>query len=49
MFVTAVSRLDDSGLVKVDLMVENEYNLAQCIAYGLPYIRMDRTYEEEAI
>ena len=37
-------RLDDSGLSKEDLITENEYNLAQCIARNLPYILMDGEY-----
>ena len=41
------SRKDDSDLNKEDLIVENEYNLAQCIAYDLPYILIDKTYEVE--
>ena len=41
------SRLDDSDLNKEDLIAENEYNLAQCIARNLPYILIDKTYEVE--
>lgn len=40
------SRLDDSDLNKEDLIAENAYNLAQCVAYSLPYIRIDRSYDE---
>lgn len=41
------SRLDDSDLNKEDLIAENEYNLAQCIAYRLPYILIDKEYKVE--
>ncbi len=41
------SRLDDSGLNKEELIAENAYNLAQCTAYDLPYILIDKTYEVE--
>lgn len=41
------SRLDDSDLNKEDLIAENEYNLAQCIAHNIPYILIDKTYEVE--
>ena len=37
-------RLDDCGLNKDDLIAENEYNLAQCTAYNLPYILIDGEY-----
>ena len=37
-------RLDDSALNKEDLIAENEYNLAQCVAHDLPYILIDREY-----
>ena len=40
-------RLDDSGLSKEALLAENEQNLSQCIAYDLPYILIDKTYEVE--
>ena len=40
-------RLDDSDLNREDLIAENEYNLAQCIAHNLPYILIDKTYEVE--
>ncbi len=40
-------RLDDSDLNKKDLIVENEYNLAQCIAHDLPYILIDKEYKVE--
>ena len=39
------SRLDDSGLSAQVLTMENEYNLAQCIGRGLPYILVDQTYD----
>lgn len=42
------SRLDDSELDKEDLIAENEYNLAQCIAYRLPYILIDKEYKVES-
>jgi len=38
------SRRDDSDLNKEELITENQYNLAQCIAYGLPYILIDGEY-----
>lgn len=38
------NRLDDSDLNKEDLIAENAYNLAQCHAYNLPYILIDREY-----
>lgn len=41
------NRLDDSYLNKEELIAENEYNLAQCVAHNLPYILMDKTYEVE--
>ena len=37
-------RLDDSYMDKDDLITENEYNLAQCIAHNLPYILIDGEY-----
>ena len=37
-------RLDDESLDMADLIAENEYNLARCKAYGLPYILMDGAY-----
>lgn len=37
-------RLDDSDLNKETLIVENEENLAQCEAFGLPYILIDGEY-----
>ena len=42
-------RLDDSGLNKENLIAENEYNLSQCLCYGLPYILVDETYEMELL
>ena len=42
---TIESRLDDSGLSAQVLTMENEYNLAQCIGRGLPYILVDQTYD----
>ena len=41
------SRLDDSDLNKENLITENAHNLEQCIAYDLPYILIDKTYEVE--
>ena len=41
------NRLDDSGLDMAALIGENEENLAQCKAYNLPYILIDKTYEVE--
>ena len=38
-------RMDDSGLDRAELIAENEENLAQCLAYGLPYILIDERYE----
>lgn len=38
-------RLEESDLRMEDLIAENERNLAQCIAYDLPYILIDDTYE----
>ena len=38
-------RLDDSDLSKEALITENEFNLAQCLAYHLPYILIDSKYE----
>ena len=38
-------RLGDSDLDKEDLIAENGYNLAQCVAHKLPYILIDETYE----
>ncbi len=43
------SRLDDSDLNKDDLIAENEYNLAQCVANDLPYILIDGEYEVKDI
>ena len=40
-------RLDDSCLNKEALIAENESNLAQCVAYGLPYILMEDSYQLE--
>lgn len=40
-------RLDDSDLNKEALITENEFNLAQCIAYNLLYILIDSEYEVE--
>ena len=42
-------RLDNSGLNKENLIAENEYNLSQCLCYGLPYILVDETYEMELL
>ena len=41
------SRLDDSDLNQADLIAENEYNLAQCIAHNLSYILIDKEYKVE--
>ena len=38
------ARLDDSGLSKADLISENECNLSQCVARGLPYVLIDEEY-----
>ena len=38
-------RLDDSALNKEELIADNEYNLTQCLAYDLPYILIEKTYE----
>ena len=38
-------RLNDSDLDRDTLIAENEHNLAQCIAYNLPYILIDGAYE----
>lgn len=39
-------RLDDSDLSKEELIVQNEYNLARCVANHCDYILIDRTYDE---
>lgn len=39
------SRLEDANLNLEELITENAYNLSQCIAYDLPYILIDKTYE----
>lgn len=39
------SRLDDSDLTKEALIAENEFNLAQCVAYNLPYTLIDKEYK----
>lgn len=38
------SRLDDSDLNQADLIAENEYNLAQCIAHNCHYILFEDSY-----
>ena len=38
-------RLDDSDLRMEELIAENEYILAQCNTYKLPYILIDKEYE----
>lgn len=38
-------RLDDSDLDRNNLIAENEYNLSQCKACGLPYILIDGEYD----
>lgn len=40
------SRMDDSDLSKEDLIAENEYNLAQCLAHDGRYILVDESYRE---
>lgn len=40
-------RLDDSDLSKEALIKENEYNIALCVVYNLPYILIDEKYEVE--
>ena len=40
-------RMDDSGLTAQELIAENEYNLAQCIAHNCRYILIDRAYDVE--
>ena len=37
-------RLDDSDLCQETLIAENEYNLTQCQAFGLPYLLIDNKY-----
>jgi adenylate kinase family enzyme len=37
-------RLDDSDLSQETLIAENEYNLTQCQAFGLPYLLIDNEY-----
>lgn len=39
------SRMDGSNLDREELIVENVYNLSQCIARDLPYILIDKNYE----
>lgn len=39
------SRLDDSALSAQSLIAENKSNLEECIANGLNYILIDKTYE----
>ena len=41
------SRVDDSDLNMEELIAENQGNLAQCIAYDLPYILIEKSYEVE--
>ena len=41
---TIEQRMDDSGLRIESLIAENEENLTQCIARGLPYILIDGEY-----
>ena len=43
------NRLDDTWLNPEALIAENSQNLAQCIAYGLPYILIDREYEVDLL
>ena len=42
-------RLDDGSLDMNVLIAENEHNLAQCMAFGLPYILIDEAYEVELL
>ena len=42
-------RMDDSGLSKEELLADNMRSLEQCIAYGLPYILIDKEYEVEIL
>ena len=41
------SRVDDSDLSMEELIADNEGNLTQCIAYDLPYILIEKSYEVE--
>ena len=41
---TIEQRMDDSGLRIESLIAENQENLTQCIARGLPYILIDGEY-----
>ena len=43
------NRLDDSGLSKEELINENRWNLAQCVARGLPYILIDKEYKVDLL
>lgn len=40
------SRLDDSGLSAEQLIADNEYHLAQCIAHRCRYVWIDEDYEQ---
>ena len=40
------SRLDDSGLSAEQLIADNEYHLAQCIAHQCRYLWIDEDYEQ---
>lgn len=42
-------RLDDSDLNWEELIAENEYNLAQCVARGLSYILVDEAYRVDPL
>ena len=42
-------RLDDSDLNREDLITQNEYNLAQCIAHNCEYILIDRDWKLEVL
>jgi len=42
-------RMDDSYLNREALIVENERNLAQCVARGLPYAWIDGEYRVELL
>ena len=42
-------RQDDGDLDMDRLIVENEHNLARCMAFGLPYILIDEAYEVDLL
>ncbi len=39
-------RMDDSDFTMEDLIAENEYNLAQCIAQNCEYLLIDASYDQ---